>query len=351
MRIPLQIFAVKNWPTTENLTVFMNSYLEYNCYTLNFHTRDMTTANLDDLIPIAFETAAEFQSRDKYQDRLQCTDDVLERIVGKYVFSEKDKLQCGLNGCRSWHWHGYVIRTKNGGETHCGQYCGFRAFKVLFKDVEAAYKAAEDRKGRLDFLRNLLEQRDDLMRKAINLEAQASEAGSRIHILRTQFERDSHLERAFRDCLRNTGRILIEDENSRRLRAAMGAAADKADLKTIGVVRGTSAFGRSGTILLELKYKVILPLENMTEHGLQDLDNKQLMLESTSLGSIKQILSATEQFLRDYQMLNTKENLETFRLLLLAMPKKFRTNKVHRIFEKLADRLIETPAEIQTALP
>lgn len=175
----------------------------------------MTKLNPVDLNPILFKSAEEFQTRERYKPQLTCAHDKLERIVGKYAFTEKEALECGLNGCGTKHWHGWVIRTTDGDETHCGRDCGEREFGVKFKEVEAAFKQAEERQSRTERLEQVARERDEILAVAIPMYERTSAAINHVQYILNQISKEANLKRVFDDCVRSRGRILVADEESR----------------------------------------------------------------------------------------------------------------------------------------
>ena len=295
----------------------------------------MTILTPDDTLPILFKSPEEFDKRPGYQPQLTCTRDQLEKIVGKYTFTKEQQLECGLNGCRTKHWHGWVIRTKDGKETHCGKNCGERDFDVVFKEVEAVFKAAVERQSKKDRLEQIGRDRDALLADARGLYEKVSAAGKRIQAVLNEIKRDVALERAFESCMRSGGRILVEDEESKRLRAAMGANAAKADLKVIGIIKGTSAVFDAARAASELKYKIISPLQDLTTENLNALPDKELSAKTQAFSSMQQTISSAKNFLSAFEQFNSPSNAQAFVLLQQSMPKKARTGRVGRIVERI----------------
>lgn len=295
----------------------------------------MTNTPKEDITPIAFQSAEEFRARPKYLPALHCSRDDLDRIVGKYSFSEKKQLQCGLNGCNTWHQHGYVIRTKDGWETHCGQDCGHREFGVTFKDVEATYSQAEERKSRKDFLDKIIQDKQALLLEATALYERVSIASNHVQRILNEIRRDRGLDLALSNCLRNGGRIQVEDEDSKRLRNAMGASSSKADLKTIGIIRGGAVVASASTAAKELMFQVIGPLKHLDDEHLNDVPMRVLQDKTKVFSELRQIISRAQQMLQDYEAFVSPANLQTFMLLQESMSKKARNGRTTRILEKL----------------
>lgn len=295
----------------------------------------MTTPKTEDLLPIQFTSAREFEDRARYQPSLTCETSQLERIVGKYSFTKAELLECGLNGCRTRHWNGWVIKTKDGDETHCGKDCGEREFGVLFTEIEAKYKAAEERQSRRTRLEELAKERDSILAAAKGLYDQVRAAANVINDVLNEVKRDSGLQRVFHACVRSNGRILVEDEDSKRLRAAMGAGTGKADLKQIGLIRGVSVVFSQETVGQELKYKIILPLQELTTENLATLPDKELASKTQQFSQLQQTLSSAKQFLAAFQQFSSSANGQAFTLLEYGVPKNSRTGRVSRILTRI----------------
>nr|WP_217345082.1 hypothetical protein [Noviherbaspirillum sp. L7-7A]MBV0879301.1 hypothetical protein [Noviherbaspirillum sp. L7-7A] len=300
---------------------------------LTYHL--MNTSFSKDITPIAFKSAEQFQTRPNYQAALRCNTEELDRIVGKYELSEKEKLQCGLNGCNNWHWHGFVIRTKDGQETNCGKDCGSRDFKVSFKEIIAVYRRAEDAASKKDRLTQILADRESLLAEAERVTADVRIASSKIERIRAEIKKDAVLDRAFQSCMKVDGRIQVEDDASKRLREELGLPAGKADLRTIAVIRGGNALRQSSIIHYRLSRFLVEPLAGMTAQNLDALTTKQLAAESMRFGNLKQHLSDGRQFLTDAAEFNSAANIETLLLLQELIPKNARTSRLSRIFERL----------------
>jgi hypothetical protein len=305
----------------------------------------MTTPKSEDLLPIQFKSAQEFQNRAEYQPSLICETSQLDRIVGKYTFTKAEQLECGLNGCRTRHWNGWVIKTKDGKETHCGKDCGEREFGVLFTEIEAKYKAAEERQSRRNRLEELANARDSILAAAKGLYEQVNGAGNLINDVVKEIKRDSGLERVFQTCVRADGRILVEDEDSKRLRAAMGAKTGKADLKQIGLIKGLSVVSSQFTVAQELKYRVILPLQELTTESLNTFSDRELGSKTQQFSQLQQTLSSARGFLATFQQFSSPANGKAFTLLEHGVPKNSRTGRVGRILTRI-ERMYDAPTAV-----
>jgi hypothetical protein len=183
---------------------------------------ELTVASIDTEAPIQFESVEQYQARPNYLSAISCASDHLDRIVGKYVFDEPRKVRCGLNGCNYEHWHGYVIRLKDGRETNIGQDCGKREFKVSFEEVEARYERAVDAAARANAIKTALAERVELLAEAQRLEKLLGQAVSQVDLVMGQLKREPLLLRAFEDAARNGGAVQAAQAVDRDTLDAMG---------------------------------------------------------------------------------------------------------------------------------
>lgn len=282
-----------------------------------------------DNTPIFFRTVEEFCRRPKYQLRLQCTSDSLDRIIGKYERPKDNQIQCGLNGCTKEHMFGYVIRAKDGTETNCGQVCGRREFGVKFEEVEALYKKAEDAQLRKRLLTELAENRTTLLLQGEDVHGRVKECSERISKVVTEVEKDFALSSAFRSCIRSGGKIRVENKVDEALRRA------KADLITIGEIQGSTALINYEELPKTIYYKFLLPLRELDIAHLDNLENNELEKKTREVKDLSSILANARDFLIDAEKFTEPENLREFSKLKELMPTKSKTGRVDRILSRL----------------
>lgn len=124
----------------------------------------------------------------------------------------------------------------------------------------------------------------------------------------------------------------------------MGAGGAKADLKSLGVIRGTSVIASGSTVVKELKYKVIVPLQELSADNLRALSMKELSTKSAAFGQIRQSLSAAERYLVEYEQFTSLNNLQAFRVLQNAIPPKSRwISRLNPIFDALTGNIEDSP--------
>ncbi|VVE07132.1 V-type ATPase 116kDa subunit family protein [Pandoraea sputorum] len=286
---------------------------------------------------LLFKTADEFMKRENYVPDLRCGGDELDKIVGKYAFSEQHRLQCGLNGCRRWHWHGYVIQTKDGREGHCGQDCGKREFGVSFDEIEATFQREEAAAARRTVIQEMLSVRGELLAAATTLYSTAATSRSKIEEVLTEVAKDGALMIAMQSCLRNEGRIQVAATVDKDMRRAMGTVDRRADIETIGVIAGGEALTMRDTVVRELDFRVLRELKGLGQIQLDAMSEKDLQEQSLRLREMRDTLQKAQQFVDAASQFFARRNLEEFSKLREILSQRDRTARVERILTRLPD--------------
>jgi hypothetical protein len=283
--------------------------------------------------PIQFQTPDEFRSRIDYLEKLVCDEADLKRIVGKYGFSEKQKLQCGLNGCNSWHWHGFVIATNSGKENHCGQDCGKRIFKVSWDSLHAEFKRQEDERDRVIALQRIQDEGDDTLMRCRKLIELCTPLVGQIQSVIKDISREPALKRVFDSAVKSGGRIMGEVERSNFMVDAPSAG--KRDLVLKATIEGTSSVESSTDVLRTLAHKVNAPLTELLAKELSSLTAKEVKSQLDLLREMSFSLVRAETFIDNAQRFLQPTNLQKTRLLLEQIPQRVRTDRTRRIVERL----------------
>jgi hypothetical protein len=292
---------------------------------------------------LLFASADEFRGRERYQAELTCTKNDLDRIVGKYAFAEKDRLQCGLNRCNTWHQHGYVISTKDGRETHCGQDCGKREFGVTWDHVEAVYKRAEDARARRAALAEFLPRRTAMLGEARLLLSAIEAACTRVASVMALVRQAPGLQSALVAAIRDGGRVRVEVHLDKDQREAMGIRDGKANLQTIATIEGGAAMSAHSRIAATLRSEVIAPLERMTDDSMSGLEEEELRRETKALDLRERSLENAKSFLVEAERFCRSDNLARFSQLKQVMPRKARDGRLDRVLARLPKALDVTP--------
>lgn len=286
-------------------------------------------------VPTLFKSVDEFQSRPHYMPELSCTTGELDRIVGKYCVPEGSQLQCGLNKCHRWHKYGYVIRTKDGRETHCGHDCGRRVFGVTWDDVEAAFQREERAQVQRKLLSELLEHKRELLEQATTLRSAVMATAASVESIIREVGKEPALHRALHAAVHNGGRIQVALKTERNLRKMMGASDNRADLETIGVIAGGACLSQYLTQEREIRFRVISPLESFEESELALLDLKEIEMKSKQIAEMRQTLQSAQRFLLEARRFCSKRNLSEFAKLKQIIPRSSHTARLDRILARL----------------
>lgn len=285
--------------------------------------------------PIHFKEQGEFEARPNYSSTLLCSSDQLDYIVGKYGFSADKKLQCGLNGCNKWHWHGFVIATKEGAETHCGQDCGKREFKVSWDEIHAVFERQEKAETRRNLVTGLLEERNDLLRLALDRQQQLAEACAKVRAVYDELRKEGLLARQFENALASGGRILAEAQEDKKVAQALGQRGRGANLTTIGRILGRLAPEKYQSIGRTFEWSVVRPLQGLDEKSVESMSDDRIEDISKSINTYRLELSAAEQFLEASRHFLSLENLAEIEKLKLVLPARAKTSRLERIFARL----------------
>lgn len=290
---------------------------------------------MPDQAPIQFQSPEEFQSRSNYASELRCDEADLKVIVGKYGFNEKQKLQCGLNGCNSWHWHGFVIATQSGKETHCGQDCGKRVFGVSWDDLHAEFRRQEDERDRALTLQRIKDDSASTLSRCKVLITQCKPLVQEIHALVNEMVREPALKRVFDATLKNSGRIMGEVEKTGFM--ADDGKSGKRDLILLATIEGGSAVESHFEVMRNLIFKVQNPITELIETDLSSLSTQAIKKNLNELREMSFSLVRAETFVSNAQRFLQPSNLQKIRLLLEQLPHKARTDRARRIAERLGN--------------
>lgn len=279
--------------------------------------------------PIFFKTVEQFCSRPGYVLDLRCEKEDFDQIIGKYERPHNNQITCELNGCATMHMRGYIISTKDGRETNCGNTCGHREFGVAFKDVEARYLAAEDTERRRNMLDAVIKDRAEMIAIANSLQLEIAVAAECVAKIMAEVVKDPSLERALTGCLRDGGAIRVEDKTESPLPGSKG------NLHTIATIRGGEAVYRHVTIVRAIRYDIIDPLYALDSADLATMTSKELAVKTLQLNTLSQAMVGARTFLNDARAFCSKQNLAEFEKLRQLMSSKNHTARLNRILDRL----------------
>lgn len=279
--------------------------------------------------PIAFKTKNEFQERPYYQPNLSCEATELDYIVGKYHFGREHEFQCGLNHCNQWHQIGFVIATKSGAETHCGQKCGANAFGVSWDEVEAEFKKQEDAMNRLTSLQNIQEEANATLKKCAELSSKCEPLANKIQKISLEISNEQAFKRALDETIKLGGQIFGKAEQSEFMSDGVNKTV------VIATIDGGEAMSTSVSIMRTLMYQVQRPLNEVLSKDLKTLSDKEIKAELATLKNYTANLLQAETFINQATRFTAVSNLKKIGLLINQLSKHSRTDRVHRIAAKI----------------
>jgi hypothetical protein len=285
--------------------------------------------------PIHFSSREEFEARPNYVAALRCASGDLDHIVGKYGFSSQKKLQCGLNGCNKWHWHGFVIATKSGPETHCGQDCGKREFGVSWDELHADFQRQERVVARTKLVSDLLRDRNELLRVAQDMQGQLLEGCSKVGAVFEELKKEPLLVRQLKSVLTDGGRILAEVKVDADIGAAPGQRGSNANVTTIGRIQGRVAAEKYESIGRRFEFGVIHLLLDLNEESIEALTDEQIAQMAINVQSIRIETTLAAEFIDAARQFLSPKNFIEIEKLKEVLPSRAKTSRLERIFARL----------------
>ncbi|NWB64069.1 hypothetical protein [Pseudomonas sp. F1002] len=125
-----------------------------------------------DEVPILKDVAS-ITSRAKYQSPLSFHPDHRDRMFGGIIAPyhlHGEKIKCGIQSCRTPHWHGYLISTSDDKETNIGKDCGKNHFKADFSAEMKRHDALYERRLKLNRILDLKKDAPALLSQLISLQ-------------------------------------------------------------------------------------------------------------------------------------------------------------------------------------
>ncbi len=263
--------------------------------------------------PIRFRSAQEFMDRPLWRRDVNPSTLNPERIIGDYEFTEAEALTCGLSGCHREHWHGFVVATRDGFETHIGRDCAKRHCGLNWGELQSQFrKEADDRDRRL-WLDGMLTVRDSMLTEAISISREIDTITQEVKDVLDLLRKERDIDRAFRDAQRSGGTIRVEREVDKDTAERMGLKEhERHQLETVGSIAaigvtipppGSSTLPGK-RIFLALKDQAIPVLNGLNTESLRNLSHRKRQEKTAeveraqeSIGNAKQHLAAAKRFL------------------------------------------------------
>lgn len=215
--------------------------------------------------PIRFLYKSEILERPNYFNELAVDSSGLSHIVGIFQLEEKDAFMCGLNGCGQKHWHGLVISTKCGRETHCGLDCGKREFPEDFEAKRALFTNALRIHESRETISNLKKASAELVSSLTMIQTKIDQLYPYLKGIRDAIRRCDAAERAFNRAAKHDGVIMAPVELTEIQREISGG--QRFTMQSIGRVAGISAISDYAKIASE----VDTAIANLKEVGSLDV--------------------------------------------------------------------------------
>jgi hypothetical protein len=269
--------------------------------------------SLDEVI--SYTAAEQFQSRPGYQPKLHVDSKELDRIVGKYSLplARASWIECGLNGCNEPHRHGFVIRTHDGRETHCGNLCGRREFGVLFAEVEARAERAIESQSMRAVVLELLARKATLLERATTLVAECEAVERQVLALRGLLRKQNRFWQSLERAAKSGGAIRVEVPAPPDP-TATGQGKPRTITVTLGILSGCSLIVSEPTLYSNVVRKNVIAWLPSVHENLP-LDRRELAELSKGASRCGETIGRAERFLGDARRMLEAENLHRLQLI------------------------------------
>ncbi|WP_417219068.1 hypothetical protein [Achromobacter spanius] len=288
---------------------------------------------------ILFKSHEEIIGRENFQPQILVSNGDLDRIIGGYDFDPAMQLRCGLNNCNQLHQRGYVIATKQGVETVCGNVCGARELGVDFTEMAARFTTQVDEQKRQQSIHELQQNAHAYLEQCSAIKAKLDAVYPALSEIRSSLRRDAEINRAVDLVIREGGRIRVHEELSAAQRANAAATKQRANLQTIGTIQGVNAlrdYPKAANVIeneLLATIKEIQKLDPATTRG------RVLNAIAAKINAFPAALVFLKGFLDDTQELLTSQNFEHFEKI--ARMGAVKAHKLTPILEKIAYHFYE----------
>jgi hypothetical protein len=305
--------------------------------------------------PIRFRTAEEFRNRDAYRYDLDPDAHKLQEIIGDYKLNKAEQLQCGLKGCHSWHWHGYVVRTADGLETNIGRDCGKTHFKVNWGEVHSAFDRAAEARDTQEWLENMVRQRDALQARANAFFVVIFNRTEEVRQIVARISKEPALYQALQVAVRTGGVIQAEREISAEDAKARGIPeSQRRYLENVGRIFGIEALQpgykkgslKGDDILAKLKSQVMATLSRLSSGSLKALNRRQQKERVKELETVNALLAEAERHVDITRRFLTPANVREIGKLQVHKP----NERTKRILQQFATLQGNAPPSARVAI-
>lgn len=299
--------------------------------------------NIDNVI--RFRSADEFKSRPAWRDGLDHSEHKLLRIIGDYSLPVQEALPCGLNGCRTAHHNGYVVETVDGLETHIGNRCGQRNFNVIWGELKATFRRAEEDRDRQAWLEGMLTQRDALLARASTAFQEIAAASKEIDEIIEKIGKEPAIKSAFQTAWRSSGAIQVERQVDAKTAELMKLSKQQqTSMEIIGRIEGIEVAIQAPEVkrtpgaqaMAEIKTLVLQPLNALSLSSLRNLNPRQRKDRARDLERAKERLGNAESYLQRARRFLVPSNLRQIVLLNVYRPNQ-RAERILKQFGAMTD--------------
>lgn len=265
-------------------------------------------------IPTIAEPADLF-ARPQFVETVNEQQVMLERAIAPYTFREK--FPCGLQGCRTLHNKGLLVRTTDGRETNIGHICGKNHFRKDFEELRASLNrevAIERARTTLDAT---LARRGEIERRLEEL-IEGARGARWVERCKAQFRErfpDAIVQEVRRRAARRETAIYRDrrrSENEIETLKAAGMEASPIEQEHVGTLRGLAAWHESAG---QLRHGVEDTLDTIAALDRDTTDQRRLQALAKRAGEIDSTLEALEEFLAAGRAFFSPDNFEVLPLL------------------------------------
>lgn len=290
-------------------------------------------------VAILFKSHEEIIGRQNFLPQIQVADGDLDRIIGGYDFDREMQLRCGLNNCNQLHQRGYVIATKQGVETVCGNVCGARELGVDFTEMVARFTARVDEQNRQQSIQELQANASAYLEQCNALKRAVDAVYPALAEIRSAFRRDADINRAVELLMREGGRVRVHEELTEAQRQLAAETKQRANLQTIATVEGIDALRDYPRAANVLEHDLLATIKDVQKLDATSIKGRALNAMTAKITAFPASFTFLRQFLDDARTFLTTQNF--MRLEKISKMGAVKEHKLVPILQKIAYRFYE----------
>lgn len=263
-----------------------------------------------------------------------------QHIIGDYEFTSAEALTCGLSTCHREHWHGFVVATRDGFETHIGRDCAKRHCGLNWGELQSQFRKETDDRDRRLWLEKTVGERDTMLSDAAALFKDVEAITQKVDAVLNRLAKEQDILRAFRDAQKVGGAIRVEREIDKETverldlkpnqRHRMDTVGTLAAIEVTIPVRGSSTLPGK-RIMLDLKNDAIPVLQTLTHDNLRNLSERKRKEKSTEVQRAQDTIGGAKRHLVTAARFLEPANLAAIGKIEVAKPNS-RTERILRSF-------------------